>query len=526
MSESGQYLLAIDAGTGSCRAVLFDTSGRQVAMAQHEWSHLPEAAYPGSQVFETRANWQHICACIRQCIRQMLATSGVEPTDIAGVSSTSMREGIVLFDKQGQEIWACPNVDSRAGEEAAELVNRKLAEKIYFTGGDWVAITTPPRLLWLQKHEPQIFARIAHLTMLSDWILFKLCGEYVTDPSAGSSSGMFDLARSEWSQEIVQMCGLNTDVLPPVRASGTMIGRVHRQAAAETGLAEGTPVVVGGADTQLGLVGIGQVEPGQFTIVGGTFWQHTVGVEQPLIDPQSRLRTLCHAIPGQWMLEGIGFYSGLTMRWFRDAFCDLELEQSRRSGQDPYALMEQLALQVPPGSNGVIGIFSNIMNARRWIHASPGLLQFNIENPSSSGRKESIRAIEESAAYVCYGHMKIIEELTNSTFHDIVFTGGASKGVLWPQVLAHMLNCRVRVPVVKESTALGAALYAGLGAGIFDDLRSVSKQIVRFEKTYEPDPAIHRVYRELYEQWLLVYQRSLSMVEEGLVRPLWRAAGT
>jgi len=146
-------------------------------------------------------------------------------------------------------------------------------------------------------------------------------------------------------------------------------------------------------------------------------------------------------------------------------------------------------------------------------------------NPQT-GRKESIRAIEESAAYVCNGHMHIIESLTGSTFNEIVFTGGASKGTLWPQILADVLNCRVKVPVVKESTALGAALYAGLGAGIYDSMRSVVQQLVRFEKTYEPDLATHQVYQQLYEQWLQVYQRSLNMVEEGLVRPLWRAAGT
>lgn len=520
MSE--QYLLAIDAGTGSCRAVLFDASGKQVAMAQREWSHFPLPEYPGSQVFDTRTNWEYICSCIQQ----ILATPGVTPDSILGVSSTSMREGIVLYDRAGKEIWACPNVDSRAGEEATELVDRRLAEKIYFTGGDWVAITSPPRLLWLQKHEPEIFERIAHLTMLSDWILFKLCGEYVTDPSAGSSSGMFDLSKRGWSEEIVQMCGLSTDVLPPVNEPGTVTGRVHRQASLDTGLKEGTPVVVGGADTQLGLVGIGQVEPGQFTIVGGTFWQQTVGVNTPLIDPESRLRTLCHAIPGQWMLEGIGFYCGLTMRWFRDAFCQLELEQGQRLHVDPYVLMEQAAVQVPPGSNGVVGIFSNFMNAKRWIHASPGLLQFDLENPFTSGRKECIRAIEESAAYVSYGHMKIIESLTGRTFDEIVFTGGAAKGTLWPQILADVLNCRVKVPVVKESTSLGAAFYAGLGAGVYHDLQSVAQSVVRFEKTYEPDQETHRIYQDLYEQWSRIYQRSLAMVEEGLIRPLWRAAGT
>ncbi len=520
MSE--QYILAIDAGTGSCRAILFDTAGKQVAVAQREWSHLPLPQYPGSQEFATQVNWQFICACLQQ----VLATPGVTSEAIVGVSSTSMREGIVLYDAENHEIWACPNVDSRAGEEAAALVDQHLAEQIYFTGGDWVAITTPPRLLWLQKHEPEIFERAAHLTMLSDWILFKLCGEYVTDPSAGSSSGMFELARRTWSDEIVRMCGLNSSVLPPVCDSGTLLGRVHRQAAVETGLKEGTPVVVGGADTQLSLVGLGQLAPGQFTIVGGTFWQHTMGVDTSLIDPQSRLRTLCHAVSGQWMLEGIGFYCGLTMRWFRDAFCQLELEQAQRLHQDAYALMEQSALQVPAGSNGVIGIFSNLMNARRWIHASPGLLQFDIANPLTSGRKECIRAIEESAAYVSYGHMKIIESLTGRTFDEIVFTGGAAKGTLWAQIIADVLNCRVKVPGVKESTALGAALYAGLGVGLYDDLASIAQNVVSFEQTYEPDPATHRIYQELYEQWSHVYLRSLAMVEEGLVRPLWRAAGT
>ncbi len=519
---STQYLLAIDAGTGSCRAVLFDTSGKQVAMSQCEWTHLPQAGYPGSQVFDTRANWGYIAGCIRQ----VLATPGVSPEDVLAVSSTSMREGIVLYDRTGQEIWACPNVDSRAGEQAAELVQRKLAEKIYFTGGDWVAITSPPRLLWLQKHEPEVFERIAHLTMLSDWILFKLCGEFVTDPSAGSSSGMFDLTRRTWSEEIVSLCGLSPEVLPPVREPGTQLGLVHTQAAAETGLKKGTPVVVGGADTQLGLVGIGQVEPNRFTIVGGTFWQQTIGVETSLIDPQGRLRTLCHALPDQWMLEGIGFYSGLTMRWFRDAFCEHEVALAKQAGQDPYVLMEQLAQSVPTGSNGVLGIFSNIMHARRWIHASPSLVQFDISNPFSSGRKECIRAIEESAAYVSNGHMRIIESLTGRTFEEIVFTGGASKGQLWPQILADVLGCRVRVPVVKESTALGAALYAGLGAGLYGSIETAAERMVAFEKTFEPDAANHRRYIDLYEQWLRVYLRSLELVEEGLLQPLWRAAGT
>jgi len=189
-------------------------------------------------------------------------------------------------------------------------------------------------------------------------------------------------------------------------------------------------------------------------------------------------------------------------------------------------LMEQAAVLAPPGSNGVIGMFSNFMNAKRWIHAAPGFMQFDVSNPAISGKKECIRAIEESAAYVSYGHMKIIESLLGSTFNEIVFTSGASKGTLWPQILADVLNCRVKVPVVKESTSLGAALYAGLGTGHYHDVQSVAQNIISFEKTYEPVYATHQKYQELYQQWSHVYERSLAMVEEGLVNPLWRAAGT
>src|SRR5260370_15666488 len=172
MSE--EYLVDIERGTGSRRVVLFGPSGKEVAMGQREWSHLSQPAYPGSQVFDTRTNWELICSCIQQ----VLATPGVTPDSILAVSSTSMREGIVLYDKAGREIWACPNVDSRAVAEAAEVVDCGLAPKISLTGGDWVAITYPPRLLWLQRHEPEVFEHIAPLTMLSDWILFKLCGWY------------------------------------------------------------------------------------------------------------------------------------------------------------------------------------------------------------------------------------------------------------------------------------------------------------------------------------------------------------
>jgi len=519
---SEELLLALDAGTGSCRAVLFALDGRQVGIAQREWSHAELPGVPGSQVFDTEGNWRLIVECVRQVLRDTQTKSDA----VRAVSTTSMREGCVLYDSSGRELWACPNVDSRAGVEATELVESGQAETIYRHGGDWVAITSPARLLWVQRHEPEIFSQVAHMNMLGDWIAYKLSGEFFTDPSMGSSSGMFELSARDWSDEVIEICNLRRDVFPRVLEPGTRAGEVTRAAADATGLKAGTPVIVGGADTQLGLVGIGVVDPGSFTVVGGTFWQQTIGLPEATIDPKARLRTLCHALPGQWMMEGIGFYCGLSMRWFRDAFCDLERQEAQRTGVDAYVLMERFAQDVPAGSNDVMAILSNLMVASRWIHASPAFVQFNVGDPARSGRKECIRAIEEAAAYVSLGHLHVIEEITGRSIEKAVFTGGASKGTLWPRIMADVLGIPVQVPRVKESTALGAAMLAGVGAGAYRDIPSAAREVVSFDRTVEPDSSTHNRYLGLYDSWLRVYAAQLGQVEDGLLKPLWRAAGT
>ena len=516
-----ELLLAIDVGTGSCRAALFDPAGHPFTIVGREYAHRQEAGVDGSQVFETSQNWELIC----ECVREALAAAPAGPDAVRAVSTTSMREGMVLWDERDNEIWACPNVDSRASKEAAELIQSGAAEEIYSRGGDWVAITAPARFVWLARNAPDVFGAIARVGMLGDWALARLCDEYVTDPSLGSSSGMFDLAERQWSKPVIELVGLGHEVFPPVREPGTVAGEVTSRAAEATGLRVGTPCVVGGADTQLGLVGIGVVQPRRFTIVGGSFWQQTMVLDQPLIDPAGRLRTLCHAAPDQWMIEGIGFYSGLAMRWFRDAFCEADKQLARERKLDVYDLLASEAAKVPPGSNGVLGIFSNVMEAKHWVHASPAFVQFDITDPDHSGKKECCRAIHEAAAYVSRGHLEIIEEILDDTIDDVVFTGGAAEGALWPQVVADVLGRPVRIPSVKESTALGAALCAGVGAGLHSSLADAA-ELARFDGTVEPRAEAVEQYRELYQQWRTVYQRMLEVAETGVVRPLWRAAGT
>jgi autoinducer 2 (AI-2) kinase len=515
------HVLAIDLGTGSCRAVIFDLDGHQVAIAQREWTHAGLPGVPGSQVFDTDRNWR----LIAECIRRALADARLAARDIVGVSSTSMREGMVLYDAAGREIWACPNVDSRSAAEATRLIESGAARQIYEVGGDWVSITSPARFLWIRENEPETFAAIAHMGMLSDWVLYRLTGRFVTDPSSGSSSGLFNLSTRNWSPDSLALVDLPIEIVPEVVEPGTVIGIVSEAAAGETGLAAGTPVVVGGADTQLGLVGIGVVRPNLVTLVGGSFWQMTVVTDTPLIDPEARLRTLCHAVPGLWMTEGIGFYSGIAMRWYRDAFCEPEKAEAARREVDPYTVMEEAAGTIPAGSNGVVAIFSNVMDAKRWVQAAPSFIGFNVDDPAGSGRAACIRALEEQAAYAARGHLEIIAGLTGQTPSEIVFTGGAAKGNLWAQIVADVLDVEVLVPAVIESTALGAAMYAALGAGLYANLREVVDRVVRPHRTFHPDPGNRAAYDDGYGTWSTIYPRILQLSEEGLARPMWWPAG-
>ena len=245
-----QYLMAVDAGTGSVRAVLFDTKGNQLGCVQREWEHKEDPRWPGSMDFDWAYNWQLASGCIKG----VLAETGIDPKEIAAVSTTCMREGIVLYDKDGHEIWACANVDARSNDEVGELIRMDpgLEKEVYLESGQTYALGALPRILWVKNKMPEVYEKVATVGMFNDWLIYKMTGVLEVEPSNGSTTGIFDLQKRAWDPAIAEKCGLRTDIFPPVRECGEVIAHVSAQGAAETGLAEGTPVVVGGGDAQLG----------------------------------------------------------------------------------------------------------------------------------------------------------------------------------------------------------------------------------------------------------------------------------
>ena len=519
MGFAPPVVLSIDAGSGSCRALLFDAEGALLGLAQREWTYHPVPDAPGGFDFDTVDGWRQVTACIQE----VLARTGVPAAEIAAVSAASMREGFVLYDEAGQEIWACPNIDARAGAEAADMIAEGLAAAQYRRGGDWTSITAPARLRWIQRHRPDVWTRATRLTMLGDWVIARLSGVYCTDPSLGSSSNLFDLQSRTWSAESAAEMQVPLHLLPPVYESGTVIGEVTAEAAAQTGLRAGTRVVTGGGDTQLALLAAGNTSGLRFATVGGTFWQSTAVTNEPVIDPEFRLRTLCHVAPGAWMTEGIGFLHGLTSRWVRDGL--LRAANRGIAADAGYDILEDLAAAVPPGANGVVAIASNVMDGKQWRHAAPSLIGLDILQPERTSLGAIFRAVEENAAYVARGHYELLEEICGAAPERIKFVGGPARGKLWPQIVADVLGVPVETPPVREATSFGAALCALVGAGAYPDLAAAAAATAREPGLFWPDAAAHAVYDVEYARWQALNEHQIAAADAGLTPHLWRGAG-
>ena len=230
--------------------------------------------------FDYEANWSLLIGCIKDLLKK----TGVDSKEIKGISATSMREGIVLYNASGEEVWACANVDSRASEEVSYLKQtcEELEHKLYQLSGQTFALGAIPRILWLKNHLPEVYKQVSAMTMLNDWILYKLSGTLQVDPSNGCTTGIFDLNDREVGLiDYLAGCGLKDSFFTPVNEAGTVIGEIGAEVAALTGLAEGTKVVAGGGDAQMATVGAGAIEDRQTVVSGGSFWQQEVNTQKP-----------------------------------------------------------------------------------------------------------------------------------------------------------------------------------------------------------------------------------------------------
>ncbi len=280
-----------------------------------------------------------------------------------------------------------------------------------------------------------------------------------------------------------------------------------------------------GGDTQCGLLGSGVVEDGQAGIVAGTFWLDCVVLPQAIIDDRCALRTSCHIIPDKWIFEGVSFV-GMFTRWFRDALCSGEKQRAAEEGTDAYKILDEAASHVPAGAYGIQVCMSNIFNASNWVHTAPMFLNWDVWDTSKSAKEVFYRALLENVAYQTRGEFGNILRLAETSLAEVVFCGGAAKSRLWAQILADVLGAEVRVPEVNEATALGAAICAAAGINRYANMSAAARAMVKVNRAFAPNLENASVYSEMYAQWKKIYEHMLVLSTDGLLKPLWKVAGT
>ena len=488
------YLLGLDAGSGSVRALLVDVESGRTTVAVRRWEHPPAPDGWGYD-FDTDRNW----GLLAEAVREALGRSGAAPTDVAGIAAASMRHSLVLV-REKKVLFAVPNKDARAAAEGMEMAARE-GDALAACTGCWPSpIFTAPRLAWLAARHPEWLEGAVALS-LSDWVAFRLCGVLATDFSQAGESLLLDVVRREWITDWLTGRGLPPALLPPLRPSGQYLGPLTEPAAADLGLPPGVPVAVGGADTQCALLALGALALGDVGIVAGTTGPVQGVADRPVIDPEARLWTGLHVLPDRWVVESNGGPLGDALDWL----AGLLFPESPR----PAARLVAEAAQARPGAGGILSTFGGQVFNARALSLPLGSVTLSpfLSGDGPARRADLCRAVLEGLAFVLRANIEQVAavvaqavSLRQADSLRYMMTGGLTRSPFWARLVANVLGRPVRVSEIPEGTALGAAICAGMGAGLFADLAEGAARLGRV-RTVEPNEEAARTYQALYAQW-------------------------
>jgi len=488
------YLLGLDAGSGSVRALLVDVESGRTTVAVRRWEHPPAPDGWGYD-FDTDRNW----GLLAEAVREALGRSDAAPTDVAGIAAASMRHSLVLV-REGRVLLAIPNKDARAAAEGMEMAARE-GDALAARTGRWPSpIFTAPRLAWLAARHPEWLEGAVALS-LSDWVAFRLCGALATDFSQAGESLLLDVVRREWITDWLTGRGLPPALLPPLRPSGQYLGPLTEPAAADLGLPPGVPVAVGGADTQCALLALGALALGDVGIVAGTTGPVQGVADRPVIDPEARLWTGLHVLPDRWVVESNGGPLGDALDWL----AGLLFPDSPR----PAARLVAEAAQARPGAGGILSTFGGQVFNARALSLPLGSVTLSpfLSGDGPSRRADLCRAVLEGLAFVLRANIEQVAavvaqavSLRQADSLRYMMTGGLTRSPFWARLVANVLGRPIRVSEIPEGTALGAAICAGMGAWLFADLAEGAARLGRV-RTVEPNEEAARTYQALYAQW-------------------------
>lgn len=449
-------------------------------------------------------DWWRAC---QLAVRKMLQQSQVDPAHIACVGLTGQMHGAVVLDAKKEVvrpaiIWC----DQRGDDEIQHFSRQFGAERLIRVAcNPGLTNFTLTKLLWIRQHEPQNWERIRSIMLPKDYIRLCLTGDAATDVADASGTLLLEVAKRQWSSEILSAAGIPPEWLPALFESSAITGALSAEAAELTGLKPGTPVAAGAGDQAAGAVGMGIVRPGSVSVTIGTSGVVFAATERPALDPGGRLHTFCHALPNRWHVMGVTQAAGLSLRWFRDRF-----GAGEDDGRDPYDRLADEAAQSPPGAEGVFWV--PYLMGERTPHLDPKARGAWLGLLATHGRPHMIRSILEGVAFSLKDSFSIFEEL-KIPVETIRLGGGGARSPLWRQIQADVYGREVELVVTEEGAAYGAAILAGVGANHWNTAEEACEAAVRVSKRIAPVPASAALLQQNYKLYRRIYPALRSIFQ-------------
>jgi len=483
------YFLGIDTSTTSSKALLIDEKGNVVAVASNP--HTLQTPKPLWSEQDPREWWEAVSASIKL----VLEKAGIGGERIAAIGLTGQMHGLVLLDEAGNVLRPAILWNDQRTQSQCDEIHRRIGKEkfIQITGN--VALTgfTAPKILWVKENEPEVYAKAKHVLLPKDYIRYKLTGEYAMDKADGAGTVLFDLKLRDWSSEVLEALEIDTAWMPRTFEGTEFTGHVTADAASITGLKVGTPVAAGGGDQAAQAVGVGAVEPGVVALTVGTSGVIFATTPSALIEPKGRLHAFCHAVPGMWHFMGVMLSAAGSLQWYRDTLA-------------PEMSFDNLLKEAESVSAGSEGLqFLPYLSGERTPHPDPLARGAFIGLTLRHSRAHMTRAVLEGVSFGLKDSFTLIKNAGLGAITQVRASGGGTKGALWRQILASVLEAELVTVNTTEGAAYGAALLAGVGAGAWTDVVSASKAAVKLTGSTMPDSVQVDVYRRAYPLYQELY---------------------
>ncbi|MBE0536574.1 MAG: FGGY-family carbohydrate kinase [Phycisphaerae bacterium] len=498
------YLAGIDLGSTTLKAIVYDLAGNAVARASRPTERFnPYPDHPDWAIWKPEQIWGGVCEALKEATAQL-----DNPADIKGIAVCGMGMDGVPIDKDGNWLypfisWHCP----RTEPQHRWWMNHIGPEKQFAIGGNqiWV-FNTALRLLWMKENEPEILARTHKWLLIEDFINFMLCGVCATDHSMASTTLLFDQRKRVWSDELIEASGIDRNLLCDPLPSGTPLGKVHAGAAAATGLAEGTPIILGGHDYCCGTLSVGAFEPGVVLDVTGTWEIVVCALDKPVLTPEVRhmgIPVHSHVASAKlWAIMASAVAADM-LEWFRGEYGFEERQRASKENTDDWDLLMQRAQAAAPGANGVM-FLPHMSGSHCPVvdHLSLGAF-VGLRNIATKG--DMLRAMIEGLDFQFLQIVNGIEKSLGVRPEKFVAIGGATKNAFWMQNKADIIGKPIEASEIDEPTPLGAAILAGIGAGLYKNVGDAFEKVRKPGKIYTPDASLTKKYRRLFETWEQLY---------------------